>query len=60
MIKVTKLLDAGEDIDLYIFDFSKTFDAVNHRVVYATPVSLGVHPKVVAWIIESESVVITA
>lgn len=49
MDNVTKLLDAGEEVDLCFLDFSKAFDVVNHRVVCAKLESLGVHPKVTAW-----------
>ncbi len=31
--QVTKLMDAGEGVDLVYLDFAKAFDSVNHRIV---------------------------
>ena len=47
---ITESLDAGQIIDIALFDYSKAFDKVNHQVLLEKLFCIGVHPSLVGWI----------
>ena len=48
--EVTKLVDAGHQVDLMYLDFSRAFDKVPHQRLLMKVQSLGVRGNMAAWI----------
>ena len=47
---ITKILDSRQAADVVFIDFSKAFDSVNHRLLKAKLISVGINPNLVTWI----------
>ena len=50
--RVTACLDAGSVVDVVLFDFTKTFDMVDHEVLLFKFSCLGVRGRLVCWVHE--------
>lgn len=47
---VTKAKNVGSDVDICFLDFSRTFDPVNPRIIYAKLTAIRVSDRLVIWI----------
>ena len=47
---VTRHFDLGDSVDVVFFDYKKAFDVVNHRILFAKLVQLGIGDPILGWL----------
>ena len=48
--EIYRLVDSGKTVDLILFDYSKAFDKVCHKMLLDKPKSIGIDGKLLKWI----------